>query len=327
MNDRELLAAAQFACQRAGVGPLHQHQRAHQRPIDAEQRFPMPFRDAVVRARSRDRPRPGLRLWPDPPGKPLHHGRPLGRGASGLMQVMPATARWTAKKIGLTNFTPDQINDRDTNIAIGTGYLKLVLDDFAGSMPLAAAAYNAGPRAPQLARARGTGPCWKAQSGPRTCQRETRDYVKKVLSNTTMYAAILSGQPQSLKARLGTIGLGPDDRARAQQGPAMTRVLVLGGSGFVAAMSVKSWPACNGMPPRPPGACTTPRGADAALVAVLQVDVHEAALTRLVAGMTRWSTWWPSLHGTRPRLTRPRAAAAGSWRGPALPLACAGWCM
>jgi soluble lytic murein transglycosylase len=35
---------------------------------------------------------------------------------------------------------------------------------------------------------------------------ETRDYVKKVLSNTTMYAAIISGQPQSLKARLGTVG-------------------------------------------------------------------------------------------------------------------------
>ena len=53
-------------------------------------------------------------------------------GASGLMQVMPATARWTARKIGLTGFTIDQLNDRDTNIAIGTGYLKLVLDDFGG---------------------------------------------------------------------------------------------------------------------------------------------------------------------------------------------------
>jgi soluble lytic murein transglycosylase len=35
---------------------------------------------------------------------------------------------------------------------------------------------------------------------------ETRDYVKKVLSNTTMYAAILTGQPQSLKNRLGSVG-------------------------------------------------------------------------------------------------------------------------
>ena len=40
---------------------------------------------------------------------------------------------------------------------------------------------------------------------------ETRDYVKKVLSNTTMYAAVLTGQPQSLKARLGSVG--PRDMA------------------------------------------------------------------------------------------------------------------
>ena len=40
---------------------------------------------------------------------------------------------------------------------------------------------------------------------------ETRDYVKKVLANTTNYAAMLTGQPQSLKARLGTVG--PRDSA------------------------------------------------------------------------------------------------------------------
>ena len=60
-------------------------------------------------------------------------------GASGLMQVMPATAKWTAKKIGLTNFQLNQLNEHETNVAIGTGYLKLVLNEFDGSMPLAAA--------------------------------------------------------------------------------------------------------------------------------------------------------------------------------------------
>jgi len=39
---------------------------------------------------------------------------------------------------------------------------------------------------------------------------ETRDYVKKVLSNTTSYAAILTGQPQSLRARLGSVGPKPE---------------------------------------------------------------------------------------------------------------------
>ncbi|MNR67682.1 hypothetical protein D3C85_1918180 [compost metagenome] len=38
---------------------------------------------------------------------------------------------------------------------------------------------------------------------------ETRDYVKKVLANTTAYSALITGQPQSLKARLGSVGPRP----------------------------------------------------------------------------------------------------------------------
>jgi soluble lytic murein transglycosylase len=96
------------------------------------------------------------------------------------------------------------LNHRDTNIAIGTTYLKLVLDNFQGSMPLAAAAYNAGPSRSRRWR---NGPVLEgaiwAECVPFT---ETRDYVKKVLANTTLYAAILTGEPQSLKARLGKVG-------------------------------------------------------------------------------------------------------------------------
>jgi soluble lytic murein transglycosylase len=133
-------------------------------------------------------------------------------GASGLMQVMPATARWTARKLGMTGFTPEQINERDTNIAIGTGYLKLVLDDFAGSMPLAAAAYNAGPGRPRVWR---NGPVMETAAWAENIPfGETRDYVKKVLANTTLYAAILTGQPQSLKSRLGQVG--PREAGRAE---------------------------------------------------------------------------------------------------------------
>ena len=125
-------------------------------------------------------------------------------GASGLMQVMPATAKWTAKKIGLTGFTPDQITDKETNVTIGTGYLKLVLDDFGGSMPMAAAAYNAGPSRPRRWR---DGPVLEGAIWAENVPfQETRDYVKKVLSNTTNYAAIITGKPQSLKARLGQVG-------------------------------------------------------------------------------------------------------------------------
>ena len=204
MADRELLAAADFACQREVWDRCINTSERTRGTIDMVQRFPMPFRDAVVeRAKS---------IGLDPAyvyGLIRQESRVIMDarahvGASGLMQVMPATARWTAKRIGLTDFRAEQITDRDTNIAIGTAYLKLALDDFGGSMPMAAAAYNAGPGRPRVWRNGAVldAAIW-AENIPFS---ETRDYVKKVLANTTNYAALITGQPQSLKARLGTVG-------------------------------------------------------------------------------------------------------------------------
>ncbi len=207
MSDRELLAAADLACQHEVWDRCINTSERTKSVIDLTQRFPMPHKQAVL-ARTQA-------IGLDPAyvyGLIRQESRFItdarsGVGASGLMQVMPATARWTAKKIGLTGFTPLQLNDRDTNIAIGTSYLKLVLDDFAGSMPMAAAAYNAGPGRPRKWRGQGDTPSLEAaiwaENVPFT---ETRDYVKKVLANTTIYAAMISGQTQSLKARLGQIG-------------------------------------------------------------------------------------------------------------------------
>ena len=207
MDDRSLLAAAELACHAEVWDRCINTSERSKALIDMEQRFPMPFKAAVLaRAQS-------IGLEPAyvyglirQESRFIMDARSVV-GASGLMQVMPATARWTAKKIGMSDFTPAKLTDRDTNIAIGTGYLKLVLDSFQGSMPLAAAAYNAGP-----SRAR----TWRGTSGAPVLEaaiwaenipfNETRDYVKKVLSNTTLYAAMISGQPQSIKARLGSVG-------------------------------------------------------------------------------------------------------------------------
>ncbi len=207
MADRELLAAADLACSQQVWDRCINTSERTKAVIDIEQRYPMPFKEAVI-ARAQQ-------IGLDPAyvyGLIRQESRFIMDarshvGASGLMQVMPATAKWTAKKIGLADFKASDINDRDTNIAIGTGYLKLVLDDFGGSMPLAAAAYNAGP-----SRSR----AWRGQTGAPVIEAaiwaenvpfaETRDYVKKVLANTTTYAAVISGKPQSLKSRLGVIG-------------------------------------------------------------------------------------------------------------------------
>ena len=207
MSDRELLAAAQFACDKQIWDRCINTSERTKALIDLEQRFPMPFRDAVVKRSQSINLDPAYVYGLIRQESRFIMDARSGVGASGLMQVMPATARETARRIGMTGFTADMITDRDTNIAIGTGYLKLVLDDVGGSMPMAAAAYNAGPGRPRT---------WRGQSGSPAVEAaiwaesvpfaETRDYVKKVLSNTTNYAAILTGQPQSLKARLGMVG-------------------------------------------------------------------------------------------------------------------------
>lgn len=204
MSDRDLLAAADLACQREIWDRCINTSERTKGVIDVDQRFPMPFKDMVVR-KSRE-------IGLDPAyvyGLIRQESRFImdarsGVGASGLMQVMPATARWTARKIGMSDFTQGQINDHDTNITIGTNYLKLALDDFDGSMALAAAAYNAGPGRPRNWR---NGPPMEAAIWAENVPfSETRDYVKKVLANTTNYAALITGKPQSLKEKLGRVG-------------------------------------------------------------------------------------------------------------------------
>jgi soluble lytic murein transglycosylase len=200
LGDRELLAAAQRACDHEVWDRCINTSDRTRDEIDMSQRFPMPFRKDVV-AQARE-------IGIDPAyvyGLIRQESRFIvdarsSVGASGLMQLMPATARWTAKKLGLP-YSHDLITDRQTNLQLGTGYLKLVLDDFEGSQALAAAAYNAGPGRPRKWR---QGPVLDAAVWTENVPfPETRDYVKKVLSNATYYAAQLGMAAPSLTERLG----------------------------------------------------------------------------------------------------------------------------
>ena len=107
-------------------------------------------------------------------------------GAAGLMQIMPATARWIAQRLGIKGFDPNEMQDPARNIQFGSYYLKHVQTTLDGSPVLATAAYNAGPGRAQ--RWRDSQPMEAAvyiESIPFT---ETRDYVKKVMSNAMYYA-------------------------------------------------------------------------------------------------------------------------------------------
>jgi soluble lytic murein transglycosylase len=128
-------------------------------------------------------------------------------GARGLMQVMPATGKWVANKIGLPGYHAGLLNDPDTNVLLGTSYMRIIMEDLDAHPVLASAGYNAGPG--RARRWRDSAPLEGAIYAETIPFDETRDYVKKVLANAVIYSAMLEKRPQSLKARLGTIAPAP----------------------------------------------------------------------------------------------------------------------
>lgn len=133
-------------------------------------------------------------------------------GAAGLMQVMPATARWIAQKLGMKGYKKDLLDHVDTNIKLGTYYMKNVLSSLGNNPVLASAAYNAGPgRARQWQADRPLEGAIYVENIPFD---ETRDYVKKVMSNTVYYAKLFEQSPVSLKQRLGVIEAKPNSTAK-----------------------------------------------------------------------------------------------------------------
>ena len=126
-----------------------------------------------------------------------------GVGAAGLMQLMPATAKWIAGKAGIDNYHNGMIHELDTNIALGTYYLRYTLDLMSGQPVLATAAYNAGPsRAKKWMAAVPLEGAIYAETIPFS---ETRIYVQKVMANAHLYAHQLGLKAMTLKQRLGVI--------------------------------------------------------------------------------------------------------------------------
>ncbi len=124
-------------------------------------------------------------------------------GATGLMQLMPATARWVAQKLGLKDYRWTQAANVATNINLGTWYLKHVLDTLDNQPVLASAAYNAGPGRARAWRA--DVPMEAAIYAESIPFNETRDYVKKVMSNASYYSQQFGHTFLSLKERIGVI--------------------------------------------------------------------------------------------------------------------------
>jgi soluble lytic murein transglycosylase len=119
--------------------------------------------------------------------------RPSSAGAEGLMQILPGTAEFLARRSGATTFTVSDLGTPAVNIAYGSYYLRYLLDHYGGQVMLALAAYNGGETNVDrwIARARSEGGQLTVQEIPFP---ETRAYVERVLQAQQSYRQTYASQ-------------------------------------------------------------------------------------------------------------------------------------
>jgi len=205
MSERQLLAASEYARRNDLLDRMVETSLRTRTELDYNQRFPAPHNE-ILQPTAKNLSLDTAWVY----GLIRQESRFIsdarsGVGASGLMQVMPATGKWVAAKIGLTDFVHGMLSDLRTNITLGANYMNMVLENNGGSQVLATAAYNAGPGRSRTWRGLLEAPMEGAVFVETIPFSETRTYVRNVMSNATNYAAIFEKRPQSLKARLGTI--------------------------------------------------------------------------------------------------------------------------
>ncbi|QJP10123.1 transglycosylase SLT domain-containing protein [Pseudomonas multiresinivorans] len=163
---------------------------------DLDIRFPMAYRNTLVReARNRGLHSSWVFAITRQESAFMSDAR-SGVGATGLMQLMPATAKETSRKFGIPLASPQQLIVPDVNIQLGAAYLSQVHGQFNGNRVLATAAYNAGPgRVRQwLKDARHLAFDVWVETIPFD---ETRSYVQNVLSYAVIYGQKLNA-PQPI---------------------------------------------------------------------------------------------------------------------------------
>jgi soluble lytic murein transglycosylase len=202
LDDRGFIAASEIAAQAGlvdrAIGAAERTASLH----DYTRRYPVPYREPLAAA-SRQWNVDEALLYALIRQESRFNAAAKSRvGAMGLMQLMPATARWVAKQIPIPSYRPAQLVLPEVNVTMGTYYYRRVLADL-GDPVLATAGYNAGPgRARRWRDAKPLEGAIYAESIP---FNETRDYVKKVMTNAWFYSDRLTGQTASLHKLLGTV--------------------------------------------------------------------------------------------------------------------------
>jgi soluble lytic murein transglycosylase len=190
LSDRELLTLAEYA-RRIGW-----HRQSIQATIAAEHwdhvdlRFPLAYADTMLAsAEARELPAHWLFAVARQESAFMRDARSRA-GALGVMQVLPSTARLTARRHGIALDSTWQLLDEAKNIEIGSTYLRQMYDRYDHNRILASAAYNAGP---------GRVDRWVSERDPHPADvfiegipfRETRNYVQNILAFSLIYSARL----------------------------------------------------------------------------------------------------------------------------------------
>lgn len=199
-NEDNLLTAAQVAFDNQFYDMAINSADRTDHKLNYKLRYISPFKDLTVRYAAQAGVDPAWVYGLIRQESRFVMGAQSSVGAQGLMQVMPATAREIAGKIGMSS---SELYTMDGNIRMGTWYMADAKRRLQNNEVMATAGYNAGP-----GRARN----WQASSPlegaiyaetiPFT---ETRDYVKKVMTNATYYASLFNEPQTSLKQRMGTV--------------------------------------------------------------------------------------------------------------------------
>ena len=202
-DDKQLLAAAEFAQRKKwydlAIITADKTTELH----DFALRYPTPYRDLIKDAAAENVVDEAWVYGITRQESRFMHYAKSGVGAAGLMQLMPATAKWIAGRAGVDGYHHGMIHELNTNIALGTYYMGYTKDLMNGQETMATAAYNAGPsRAKKWMAATPLEGAIYAETIPFS---ETRLYVLKVMANAHLYAPRLGLKSMPLKQRLGVI--------------------------------------------------------------------------------------------------------------------------
>ncbi len=204
MSDEELARAAKLADSWGWHGRAIMTVARTPHLDDLEMRFPLAYHDRVLeQARAKDLDPAWMYAIVRQESAFIADARSPA-GALGLMQIMPGTGRKIGRSLEKPLKNREQLLDADISLEFGSTYLRTLLDQLNEHPVLAAAAYNAGPHRVERWR-----PAERNVSADLWIEnipyRETREYVRRVITYTAIYEQRLGRESVRLSERLTPI--------------------------------------------------------------------------------------------------------------------------